>query len=39
VPKHLVDHAQRGDLIITLGAGDIGMMCPEIIDLLEQKNS
>ena len=39
VPKHLVDHAQRGDLIITLGAGDIGMMCSEIIDLLEQKNS
>ncbi len=39
VPKHLVDHANRGDIIITLGAGDIGMMCPEIIDLLEQKNS
>lgn len=37
VPKHLADHAQPGDIIMTLGAGDIGMMCPEILDLLEQK--
>lgn len=39
VPKHLVDHAKPGDIIMTLGAGDIGMMCPEILSLLEQKNS
>ena len=39
VPKHLVDHAKPGDIIMTLGAGDIGMMCPEILTLLEQKNS
>jgi UDP-N-acetylmuramate--alanine ligase len=37
VPKHLVDHAQPGDIIMTLGAGDIGMMCPEILELLEAK--
>ena len=38
VPKHLADHAQPGDIIMTLGAGDIGMMCPEILELLEQKS-
>lgn len=37
VPKHLADHAMPGDIILTLGAGDIGMMCPEIISLLESK--
>ena len=37
VPKHLVDQAQPGDIIMTLGAGDIGMMCPEILELLEAK--
>lgn len=37
VPKHLVDQAKPGDIIMTLGAGDIGMMCSEIVELLEQK--
>lgn len=37
VPGHLVDYAQPGDIILTLGAGDIGMMCPEILTLLEAK--
>jgi UDP-N-acetylmuramate--alanine ligase len=39
VPGHLASYAKSGDIIITLGAGDIGMMCPEILDLLEQKNT
>lgn len=39
VPKHLTNHAKPGDIIMTLGAGDIGMLCPEILDLLEQKNN
>ncbi len=39
VPTHLANNAKPGDIIMTLGAGDIGMMCPEILDLLEQKNS
>ncbi|MEN9741513.1 MAG: hypothetical protein RIR66_469 [Actinomycetota bacterium] len=38
VPKHLADQAKPGDIIMTLGAGDIGMMCPEIIELLERAN-
>jgi len=37
VPAHLVEYAQPGDIILTLGAGDIGMMCPEILTLLEAK--
>jgi len=34
VPATLVEHAQAGDIIMTLGAGDIGMMCPQILELL-----
>jgi UDP-N-acetylmuramate--alanine ligase len=37
VPGHLVANAEPGDIVITLGAGDIGMMCPEILTLLESK--
>jgi UDP-N-acetylmuramate--alanine ligase len=37
VPGHLVEHAKPGDIVLTLGAGDIGMMCPEILTLLESK--
>jgi UDP-N-acetylmuramate--alanine ligase len=37
VPGHLVDYAEPGDIVMTLGAGDIGMMCPEILTLLESK--
>jgi UDP-N-acetylmuramate--alanine ligase len=34
VPGHLAGAAQSGDIIMTLGAGDIGMMCPTILELL-----
>ena len=37
VAGHLTSHAQPGDIIMTLGAGDIGMMCPEILALLDAK--
>jgi UDP-N-acetylmuramate--alanine ligase len=37
VPGHLVENAKPGDIVMTLGAGDIGMMCPEILTLLEAK--
>ena len=37
VPGHLVTHAQPGDIVMTLGAGDIGMMCSEILSQLESK--
>jgi UDP-N-acetylmuramate--alanine ligase len=34
VAAHLAGAATPGDIIMTLGAGDIGMMCPTILDLL-----
>jgi UDP-N-acetylmuramate--alanine ligase len=35
VPRLLAQAATSGDIIITLGAGDIGMMAPEILGLLK----
>lgn len=37
VPHHLANQARPGDIIMTLGAGDIGMMCPEILELISQR--
>ncbi len=37
VAGHLANQAKPGDIIMTLGAGDIGMMCPEILALLDLK--
>ena len=34
VPATLVKHAGAGDIIMTLGAGDIGIMCQQILELL-----
>ena len=34
VPAQLASRAHPGDIIMTLGAGDIGMMCPTIVELL-----
>ena len=38
VPRLLAQAATSGDIIITLGAGDIGMMAPEILGLLEGRS-
>lgn len=35
VAGHLASAAKPGDIIMTLGAGDIGMLCPQILELLE----
>ncbi len=37
VPKHLVSFAEPNDIIMTLGAGEIGMLGEEILDLLKKK--
>jgi UDP-N-acetylmuramate--alanine ligase len=37
VATHLSDKLQRGDLVITLGAGDIQLTCNDLIEILEQK--
>jgi UDP-N-acetylmuramate-alanine ligase len=37
VAKRLVERAAPNDIIMTLGAGDIGMLAGEILDLLTEK--
>jgi UDP-N-acetylmuramate--alanine ligase len=37
VAGHLVAGAQAGDIIMTLGAGDISLLIPEILDLLSAR--
>jgi UDP-N-acetylmuramate--alanine ligase len=39
VPAELVDRSTPGDVIMTLGAGDIGMLSTEILDLLRGRES
>ncbi len=38
VAKHLAELARSGDLVITLGAGNIQLSCNELIELLEAKH-
>ena len=37
VPADLVLHAGPGDVIMTLGAGEIGLLAPEILTLLAEE--
>ena len=37
VAGELVDRARPGDLIMTLGAGDIGLLGTEVIELLARR--
>ena len=37
VPGHLADRARAGDMVMTLGAGDISMMGPEVLALLARR--
>jgi len=39
VPRQLVDRSRPGDIIMTLGAGDIGIMCTEVLELLAQRST
>lgn len=36
VSDHLVSKAKPGDIIMTLGAGEIGLLCPEILEKLSE---
>ena len=36
VSDHLVSRANPGDIIMTLGAGEIGLLCPEILEKLAE---
>lgn len=37
VAAHLVDHSEPGDIIMTLGAGDIGMLATEVLEGLRAR--
>ncbi len=39
VPGHLAGRARSGDMVMTLGAGDISMMGPEVLALLERREA
>jgi UDP-N-acetylmuramate--alanine ligase len=39
VPRRLVDLAGPGDLVLTLGAGDVTMIGPEVLALLEERDA
>lgn len=39
VAGHLADRARTGDIIMTLGAGDIGMIGVEVLDLLRTRQT
>jgi UDP-N-acetylmuramate--alanine ligase len=36
VPAALVERAKPGDIIMTLGAGEIGLLAPEILERLAE---
>jgi UDP-N-acetylmuramate--alanine ligase len=36
---HLVDRARPGDIVLTLGAGDVTLLGPEVLELLEERSS
>jgi UDP-N-acetylmuramate--alanine ligase len=38
VPRQLAERAQPGDIVMTLGAGDIGLMAPEVLELLRDRD-
>jgi UDP-N-acetylmuramate--alanine ligase len=37
VPQHLVDRAEPGDIIMTIGQGDVALMAPSVLDLLQKR--
>lgn len=37
VAGHLAERARPGDIVMTLGAGDISMLGPEVLDLLRER--
>ncbi len=37
-PQRLVERARRGDLVLTLGAGDVTLVGPEVLELLAERS-
>ena len=38
-PGRLVERARRGDLVITLGAGDVTLVGPEVLEMLQARSA
>ncbi|HJR39872.1 MAG TPA: UDP-N-acetylmuramate--L-alanine ligase [Nocardioidaceae bacterium] len=38
VPSRLVERARRGDVVLTLGAGDVTLVGPEVLELLAERS-
>jgi UDP-N-acetylmuramate--alanine ligase len=36
-PAALVDRARPGDVVLTLGAGDVTLVGPEVLELLRER--
>lgn len=39
VAGHLAERARPGDIVMTLGAGDIGLLCAEVLELLRVRET
>lgn len=37
VPETVVERVRPGDVVMTMGAGDVGMLAPQIVDLLRER--
>jgi UDP-N-acetylmuramate--alanine ligase len=37
VPQAVVERVRPGDVVLTMGAGDVGMLAPRIVDLLRER--
>ncbi len=37
VPEAVVERVRPGDVVLTMGAGDVGMLAPRIVDLLRER--
>ena len=38
VAAHLVERARPGDVVLTLGAGDVTLLGPEVLELLAERD-
>ena len=37
VPRVVVDRARAGDVVLTMGAGDVGLLAPQIVEMLRER--
>jgi UDP-N-acetylmuramate--alanine ligase len=37
VPRVVVERARTGDVVLTMGAGDVGLLAPQIVEMLRER--